>query len=112
MNLVFYISVPSNYGYLSECSMLRPLFDFLVQAGKTGALNRKRTETNLPTKMYMGYTCKIHGYNNREGSFETSFGIKYIGTNTFYPPWIARSTDRVIRYLKNWGQVNFCCYTS
>lgn len=29
-------SVPSNYGYLSECSMLGPLFDFLVQAGKTG----------------------------------------------------------------------------
>ena len=33
-----YLSVPSNYGYLSEGGMLRPLFDFLVQAGKTGAL--------------------------------------------------------------------------
>jgi len=29
-------SVPSNYGYLSEGSVLRLLFDFLIQAGKTG----------------------------------------------------------------------------
>ena len=53
MNVVFYLSVPSNYDYLSEGSMLRPLFDFLVQAGKTGA-------TNLPTKKYVGHTCRIH----------------------------------------------------
>lgn len=36
--LVVSLSVPSNYGYLSEGSLLRLLFDFLVQAGKTGAL--------------------------------------------------------------------------
>ncbi|XP_068741397.1 focadhesin-like [Montipora capricornis] len=29
-------SVPSNYSYLAEGSILRSLFDFLVQAGKTG----------------------------------------------------------------------------
>lgn len=32
----FPLPVPSNYGYLSEGSILRLLFDFLVQAGKTG----------------------------------------------------------------------------
>lgn len=36
--LVVSLSVPSNYGYLSEGSLLRLLFDFLVQAGKTGEL--------------------------------------------------------------------------
>lgn len=30
--------VPSNYGYLSEGSILRLLFDFLDKAGKTGLL--------------------------------------------------------------------------
>ena len=38
-NVVLFSSlVPSNFGYLSEGSMLRLLFDFLVQAGKTGGL--------------------------------------------------------------------------
>ena len=32
------LSVPSNYSYLSEGSILRLLFDFLDKAGKTGLL--------------------------------------------------------------------------